>query len=689
MPGTTNYVRCQTRWISHGVGPLSVVMLVALSLEGLCVQLPADAAVVQRPRTRADNQSVDHSSHKDSSVHGASTQAVTIDLEDVPQRDNLLTSGVSLSHRDRNTHRTYGNIPLQGGSSALRTRRQTDDTSAEADTPPQESATPFEALHEYIDLPTYRHIDRYGFASTNRDMPRLHIKAESWSNGPLQSSCFHLCTCSGSDADCSQHFGNLTFIPLLPPQTMFLNFSFNNVIKIEHHDFFSNVTQLRVLDLSHNGLSYAVGGAFKALLYLETLLLNYNQLNYINLDFILSIPFLKRLDLIRCLPYLGPMPSDFFHLHPLPHLRVLNLHDNELGLLNVTVFLPLARLEHLGLGHNQITQIIPDHMPRLSSLVMHSNRLYDFPETCNLTSVSYFPRLKLLYLDNNAVSALAHQAVCLPKLEVLDLSRNAFRELPPFTFHTTRFPRLRRLFFRSNSIKLRKLHHNAFSNQNLRLLSFVDNSVKFSRDDVVHPDSFAACPSLRIMELDDNIFTNIQDEKFQKLFGQLPNLQLLFLSYCQLYNITSNTFSGLSNLTMLYLSENALLEIPNGAFDDLHNLQTLVINSNRVSSIKDNTFNGRLLKKLTRLDLSGNPFQCDCGIRWFQQMMQSNAGPFNRSYTTYRCANLPDTPLLSFYLSEQACLLSHDASVFIVIVVAFILVTSMVVSVVFRFVHSA
>lgn len=496
--------------------------------------------------------------------------------------------------------------------------------------------------------------------------------------------CYWMCRCNDTYADCSQNFGNLTFIPVLPQGIKYLNFSFNGLTAIPDEEFFSNATQILGLDLSHNDLVYVAKDAFKFMTKLQDLAMNYNRLNYTNLDFLFGISSLKRVDLIRCVPKLGPLPIDYFYLHPMPYLETLNLHDNLLGLLNMTAFKPLRRLKHLGLGHNAIYQIFPDYMPRLSALVLHSNRIYEFPETCG-TRGAYFPELKELYLDNNAISSLVDMSVCLRKVELLEVSRNALREILSDTFNSSRFPSLRMLFFRSNKIKIHKIHRRAFSNPNLKLLALLNNGLVFSRDDTVHPDAFVDCPSLLIIQLNGNIFAYIRDDKFQRLFGQVPSLKELFLSYCQIYDITADTFKGLTNITSLYMSGNALTEIPDGAFDSLVNLERLFINENRIFSIGKETFDSTLKQHLTAVDLSANPFVCDCSIKPLQHWLISNPVLFKHSHSFYRCVNMPHTSVTAFIMSDQACLLSQETCVFVVVTASLILVTLILASSLFRF----
>ncbi|KAK7493575.1 hypothetical protein BaRGS_00015087 [Batillaria attramentaria] len=88
------------------------------------------------------------------------------------------------------------------------------------------------------------------------------------------------CRCNATHADCSNHQGNLTYIPTFPHTIYYLNFSRNNLSDIKNDDFFKNVTHIRQLDLVYNGLKYISSGAFRNFSRLTDLYLSFNRLSY-------------------------------------------------------------------------------------------------------------------------------------------------------------------------------------------------------------------------------------------------------------------------------------------------------------------------------------------------------------------------------------------------------------------------
>nr|KAG5696210.1 hypothetical protein BaRGS_021695 [Batillaria attramentaria] len=131
------------------------------------------------------------------------------------------------------------------------------------------------------------------------------------------------------------------------------------------------------------------------------------------------------------------------------------------------------------------------------------------------------------------------------------------------------------------------------------------------------------------------------------------------------------------SVTKLYLNDNILTSVPDGVFDDLDHLNILRLDGNLISTIGEDTFSLETIRRLTSLNLSNNPFECTCSLLWFRNYLRSNPGLFDahNPYSRYRCKNLPDADVATFFLIEQQCLFSHETYVFTVVCVAVIIVT--------------
>nr|KAG5693789.1 hypothetical protein BaRGS_029419 [Batillaria attramentaria] len=111
----------------------------------------------------------------------------------------------------------------------------------------------------------------------------------------------------------------------------------------------------------------------------------------------------------------------------------------------------------------------------------------------------------------------------------------------------------------------------------------------------------------------------------------------------------------------------------------------LKMNNNQISVIRETTFSASTRQRLSHLDLSGNPFTCSCDVMWFRHWLASNPELFSHSWSVYQCGNIPNKNITSFYMAEQACLMSRDDYNFIAVSVAMLISTLTLVSLLFRY----
>ncbi|XP_073699212.1 matrix-remodeling-associated protein 5 [Garra rufa] len=164
--------------------------------------------------------------------------------------------------------------------------------------------------------------------------------------------------------------------------------------------------------------------------------------------------------------------------------------------------------------------------------------------------------------------------------------------------------------------------------------------------------SFAGLRKLELLLMHGNDVHQIPDGTFRDLIS----LQMLKLSYNKLKVISRQTLTGLWSLTRLHLDHNRLEFIHPDAFQGLTSLRLLQLEGNQlqqlhpatfctfsilghfpVSTLKhlylaDNlltTLSQRMLAgmpHLENLSLHGNPWTCDCGMRWFKEWNKNSPG---------------------------------------------------------------
>lgn len=129
-------------------------------------------------------------------------------------------------------------------------------------------------------------------------------------------------------------------------------------------------------------------------------------------------------------------------------------------------------------------------------------------------------------------------------------------------------------------------------------------------------------PNLVDLEMNDNPIKEIPDGTWDNL----GNLRRLDMNQCQLGNIgfTSSTFRNLNNLQFLNLGFNEINEIPPGTFDAFKStLRSLYIEHNQLTTLDSGLL---MWASIDALNISSNPWNCDCSIQWMADLSLSIDG---------------------------------------------------------------
>ncbi|GAB6027508.1 Leucine-rich repeat neuronal protein 1 [Chamberlinius hualienensis] len=322
----------------------------------------------------------------------------------------------------------------------------------------------------------------------------------------------------------------------------------------------------------------------------EALLLSANELGDID-DFILKLRELQELDL----------SSNKFHslgrddiFNNLSELVYLNLAKNELTSIIRDVFNGLIQLKVLILSENKIAYIYPQAFEGLTALTT-------------------------LNLGKNSLSSVDPEMFYgLLRLKELHLYENKIRLINSATFRS--LIRLEHLSLYGNRIKT--IASDGFWGlDSLTALFLEKNNIE-----EVPLGALRRLPSLQVLRLNGNAFSCFKTGDFSSL--KIEELTLNNQPYLKM--IEPEAFFNLTHLTKLEIRDcPKLAYIDANAFVNLTVLGHLNLQNNRLSSVPQKLF--YVLQAGGEIALKGNPFVCDCNVRWMRKEMEMEAAR-NRSF---------------------------------------------------------
>ncbi|XP_063221711.1 protein artichoke-like [Bacillus rossius redtenbacheri] len=443
-------------------------------------------------------------------------------------------------------------------------------------------------------------------------------------------------------------------VPGLPRGLEYLHLARNRIAALPHPPSPDlHLPQLKMLDLTANGLARLPPGALAALAQLRDLRLAGNSLERVEEGALAGLARLERLDLrdnrLRDLHELA--------LRDLRRLRRLWLRGNRLealrdGLLRGNVF-----LEQLDLGLNRLAFVEAhafDGNRELVELDASRNSLDTLPG-----ALRGLAALQLLELSRNSVRALdAEVLASLTSLAELRLGRNKLRRLPEGVI--ARMPSLQLLDLHGNELeavsagavsdlpqlravrldgnRLAELPERAFS----RLPELRSAELQRNRLARVAERAFDGAPQLLLLNLSSNLLPGLEEAGLR----ELRSLEVLDLSHNRVARMAGDSLRGMEWLVELKMDNNNLCSIQGLPFDEMPRLRVLSLRNNSMRHVSEQTFR-RLRGNVAVVDVDGNPLSCSCRMLWLQAWLReaSAQGP--------RCAD--GTLLREMRLSAQQC----------------------------------
>ncbi|KAK9520966.1 hypothetical protein VZT92_020819 [Zoarces viviparus] len=206
---------------------------------------------------------------------------------------------------------------------------------------------------------------------------------------------------------------------------------------------------------------------------------------------------------------------------------------------------------------------------------------------------------------------------------------------------------------------------------------------------VLRENDLSGLENLELLMLHSNTIHSIYNRAFQ----DLKSLQVLKMSFNKVKEIKKETFKGLDNLLRIHMDHNNIEFISPEAFYGLNKLQLVHLEGNHLQQLHPDTFitlrHSQVFKvssvrtihlsenllttlpeeiflgcsQLENLFLHGNPWTCDCRMKWFSVWAQRNTGVLkckrDRRYPRGQLCPVCENP--APYHNTPLFLLSGDA----------------------------
>ena len=395
---------------------------------------------------------------------------------------------------------------------------------------------------------------------------------------------------SGSEklVDCSGKY--FTDIPEdVPNNTDILLLAHNHLTHLRKSNFM-NLRNLKVLDLSYNNLTQIDQNAFEGLTRLEVLNLSYSDVPEYHDQLFTPLTNLKVLNLTRIAKYLTFNYKAFENMTKLESLylgrnRLLPVPSFYRRVTRDRIYVPNLKLFHL--GRNDIVFFFPYFLKGLENLEvlnLKANRI----QVVEKDSLQFAKRLKVLILDQNDLCRVNEYGFRSTSLESISFSKSInFKLTPKTNTSLLGIPNLRSL-----------------NMQGCLISEEIANSSPF--DYMIH---------LTHLDLQGS---HIYESYLPRLIGNLKFLEHLSLTDNIIENLNGDVFEKMS-----------------GSLKSLH-LSKLRLTSITISSLPQ-----RVWQNLREIDLSENPWNCDCNILWFHERLKTtdativNRNQTNRAYQCY------------------------------------------------------
>ncbi|XP_011452196.3 toll-like receptor 6 isoform X2 [Magallana gigas] len=438
------------------------------------------------------------------------------------------------------------------------------------------------------------------------------------------------CLCTNTTTDCSDR--NLESLHRLenqlPITTTNLILSGNTFMNIRTA-FLKPIESLKIerLSLSRCQVKYISPEAFLSVQNIRQLDLSKNNISYKNTRLVLeklNSSCIEALNISDVKQAPSTLPVNAFEsLERNSSLNSLQLQNWNLVNVSGFSFQNLNNLRTLDLSNNKILAMNMEGLHNISRLNLTLNELSGIPNMCDAKNKSLVPRLKKMWLAINHISdslEFYRQGHCLPELKYLNLSFNAISIIKSNAFSTIRS--LEKLRLENMLTYDLLIEEEAFRSMSLTAL-FFGSPKRVTKELLRYETIFKNCPNLRTLDMSNFDFSNFDKEDFYRMLLPLQDLRELMLRHCSLN--FAPFISHLPHLKSLNLNGNFIRHIHQDLFENNSVISEIILRKNQLTSLREESFTDEIWNNPNlSIDVSFNPFACDCDLEWFIKWSKRN-----------------------------------------------------------------
>lgn len=373
-----------------------------------------------------------------------------------------------------------------------------------------------------------------------------------------------------------------------------------NKLRSDHieDETFGGLIRLIVLDLSHNTVARITRNMFKDLFFLQILNLYNNSIGSIEANAFTPLFNLHTLNL-------GQNKLQAIEDHVFNGLFILNkinLNNNMLSYISENAFANCSDLKELDISSNKFTKV-PEailQLPFLKSLDLGENLLTEITNS-SFQNLSQLTGLRLI--DNQIGNLTAGMFWGLPNLQVLNLAKNKIQAIETETFQ------------KNSLLEAVRLDGNFISDINGVFVALTKLLwLNLSENHLVWFDYAFVPGSLKWLDIHANFIEILGN--YYKIQNEI-HVKTLDASHNRL--VTLSALSIPNSVELLFINNNLISTIDIDTFLEKKNLTRVDIYANEIESLDINSLRVTRVaeeRSLPEFYISGNPFRCDCTMKW-------------------------------------------------------------------------